>query len=236
MNKKQRYQAFISYFTQHQPEATTELIYDNPFQLLVAVMLSAQCTDKRVNMTTPALFKTFPTPKCLAKSNFETIFSYIKHISYPNNKTKHLLGMAKMIEKDFAGAIPDRVEELQRLPGVGRKTAHVIASVLYNQPKMAVDTHVFRVSKRLGLADKKAQTPLAVEKQLVQHLPEKYITQAHHWLVLHGRYVCLARKPRCTICPLSSFCHYFARKRQHVDGDLSHMDTNKQVTESQPKE
>ncbi len=221
MNKKQRYQAFISYFTQHQPEATTELIYDNPFQLLVAVMLSAQCTDKRVNMTTPALFKAFPTPKHLAKSDFETIFPYIKHVSYPNSKTKHLLGMAKMIEKDFAGAIPDRVEELQKLPGVGRKTAHVIASVLYNQPKMAVDTHVFRVSKRLGLADEKAQTPLAVEKQLVQHLPVQYITQAHHWLVLHGRYVCLARKPRCTTCPLSSFCHYFAQKSKLLAGILS---------------
>lgn len=213
MTKKQRYRAVIDYFIQHQPEAATELVYQNPFQLLVAVILSAQCTDKRVNMVTPALFKTFPTPKHLAKSNFEAVFPYIKHISYPNSKTKYLLGMAKMIEEDFAGAIPDQVEKLQRLPGVGRKTAHVMASVLHNQPKMAVDTHVFRVSKRLGLVSESAQTPLAVEQQLLQYLPKRYITQAHHWLVLHGRYVCLARKPRCTSCSLSSFCHYFAHKK-----------------------
>ena len=211
MTKKQRYQAFIDYFTQHQPEATTELVYDNPFQLLIAVMLSAQCTDKRVNMATPALFAAFPTPMHLAHSCFEEVFPYIKGISYPNNKTKHLLKMAQMVVEDFAGAIPEQVEDLQKLPGVGRKTAHVIASVLYNQPKMAVDTHVFRVSKRIGLVDESATTPLAVEQQLVQHIPEEHITRAHHWLILHGRYVCLARKPKCTICPLTSFCRYFAQ-------------------------
>ncbi len=211
MTKKERYQAFIDYFTQHQPEATTELVYDSPFQLLIAVMLSAQCTDKRVNMATPALFAAFPTPMHLAHSSFEEVFPYIKRISYPNNKTKHLLKMAQMVVEDFAGAIPEQVEDLQKLPGVGRKTAHVLASVLYNQPKMAVDTHVFRVSKRIGLVDESATTPLAVEQQLVQHIPEEHITRAHHWLILHGRYVCLARKPKCANCPLTSFCRYFTQ-------------------------
>ena len=212
MTKQQRYQALIDHFTQHQPEATTELVYDNPFQLLVAVILSAQCTDKRVNMVAPALFKAFPTPTHMAHSSFEEVFPYIKSISYPNNKTKHLLKMAKMVVEDFAGEVPEDVEALQQLPGVGRKTAHVMASVLHNQPKMAVDTHVFRVSKRLGLVDESATTPLAVEKQLVQHLPEEYIVQAHHWLILHGRYVCLARKPKCATCALTSFCQYFEQE------------------------
>jgi len=211
MTKKERYQAFINYFTQHRPKATTELKYENPFQLLLAVILSAQCTDKRVNMATPALFEAFPTPMHMAHSSFEEIFPYIKSISYPNNKTKHVLNMAKMVVEDFAGAIPEQVEDLQKLPGVGRKTAHVIASVLYNQPKMAVDTHVFRVSKRLGLVNESATTPLAVEKQLVRHLPEACIAKAHHWLILHGRYVCLARKPKCNVCALTSFCRYFAQ-------------------------
>ena len=211
MTKKERYQAFIDHFTQHQPEATTELEYENPFQLLVAVILSAQCTDKRVNMATPALFKAFPTAMHLAQGSFEEVFPYIKSISYPNNKTKHLLKMAKMVVEDFAGEIPDQVEALQKLPGVGRKTAHVIAAVLHNQPKMAVDTHVFRVSKRLGLVDESAKTPLAVEQQLVRHIPEAYISRAHHWLILHGRYVCLARKPKCETCALTSFCRYFAQ-------------------------
>jgi len=211
MTKKKHYQAFIDHFTQHQPEATTELTYENPFQLLLAVILSAQCTDKRINMATPALFEAFPTPMHMAHSSFEEIFPYIKSISYPNNKTKHLLNMAKMVVGDFAGAIPQQVEDLQKLPGVGRKTAHVIASVLYNQPKMAVDTHVFRVSKRLGLVNESATTPLAVEQQLVRHLPEAYIAKAHHWLILHGRYVCLARKPKCNACALTSFCRYFAQ-------------------------
>jgi endonuclease III len=211
MTTKERYQAFIDYFTQHQPKATTELKYKNPFQLLLAVMLSAQCTDKRINMATPALFEAFPTPMHMAHSSFEEIFPYIKSISYPNNKTKHVLNMAKMVVEDFAGTIPEQVEDLQKLPGVGRKTAHVIVSVLYNQPKMAVDTHVLRVSKRLGLVHERATTPLAVEKELVRHLPEASIAKAHHWLILHGRYVCLARKPKCNTCALTSFCRYFAQ-------------------------
>ena len=211
MTQKERYQAFIDHFTQHQPEATTELAYETPFQLLIAVILSAQCTDKRVNMATPALFEAFPTPEHMAHSRFEELFPYIKSISYPNNKTKHLLNMAKMVAEDFAGTIPEQVEDLQRLPGVGRKTAHVIASVLYNQPTLAVDTHVFRVSKRLGLVNKSATTPLAVEKQLTKHLPEAYIAKAHHWLILHGRYVCLARKPKCNACALTAFCRYFTQ-------------------------
>ncbi|MHA7877320.1 MAG: endonuclease III [Bacteroidota bacterium] len=211
MTKKERYQAFINHFTQHQPEVTTELAYENAFQLVVAVILSAQCTDKRVNMTTPALFEAFPTPGHMAHSSFDELFPYIKSISYPNNKTKHLLKMAQMVVEDFAGEIPDQVDDLQKLPGVGRKTAHVVASVLYNQPKLAVDTHVFRVSKRLGLVSTAATTPLAVEKQLVQHLPDKYIAKAHHWLILHGRYVCLARSPKCSTCALTAFCQYFAK-------------------------
>lgn len=211
MTKKERFQAFITHFTEHQPTPETELLYQDPFQLLVAVILSAQCTDKRVNMTTPALFEAFPTATHLAQSTFEDVFPYIKSISYPNNKTKHLLGMAQMLVSDFEGQVPDTSEALQKLPGVGRKTAHVILSVLHNAPKMAVDTHVFRVSKRLGLADARATTPLAVEKQLMKYIPEPYITKAHHWLILHGRYVCLARKPQCTTCPLTHFCAYYAR-------------------------
>ena len=212
MTTKERYQAFSDHFTQHQPEVATELTYENPFQLLIAVILSAQCTDKRVNMATPALFEAFPTPMHMAHSSVEEIFPYIKSISYPNNKAKHLLNMARMVVENFAGEIPAQAEDLQKLPGVGRKTAHVIVSVLYNQPKMAVDTHVFRVSRRLGLVHTSATTPLAVEKQLVQHLPEAYIAKAHHWLILHGRYVCLARKPKCQACALTSFCRYFAQR------------------------
>lgn len=209
MTTKGRYQAFIDHFTQHQPEVTTELTYDNPFQLLIAVILSAQCTDKRVNMVTPALFNAFPTPMHIAHSSFDEIFPYIKSISYPNNKTKNLLKTAKMIMEEFGGEVPEQVEDLQKLSGVGRKSAHVVASVLYNQPKMAVDTHVFRVSKRLGLVKASVRTPLAAEKQLVQYLPEAYIARAHHWLILHGRYVCLARKPKCSTCALTTFCRYF---------------------------
>jgi endonuclease III len=211
MTVKERYQAFMDHFAQQQPEATTELHYKNPFQLLLAVILSAQCTDKRVNMVTPALFEAFPTPVHMALSSVEEIFPYIKSISYPNSKAKHLFNTAKMIVEDFKENIPEQVEDLQRLPGVGRKTAHVMVSVLHNQPKMAVDTHVFRVSKRLGLVDASATTPLAVEKQLLRHLPEAYVTKAHHWLILHGRYVCLARNPKCTSCALTSFCRYFSQ-------------------------
>ncbi|MEP2025598.1 MAG: endonuclease III [Reichenbachiella sp.] len=209
MNKKERYQFFIEYFSQHQPEAETELHYENPFQLIVAVALSAQCTDKRVNMVTPAIFESFPTPEALAASNFDELFPYIRSISYPNNKTKHLLGMAKMLVEDFNSEVPEDLKDLQKLPGVGRKTANVIASVVFNQPTMAVDTHVFRVSKRLGLVTQTAKTPLEVEKQLVKYIPEEHIPKAHHWLILHGRYICLARKPKCDQCKISLMCRYY---------------------------
>lgn len=208
MRKKERFQQLVSYFTQNFPEPQTELQYRNAYELIVAVVLSAQCTDKRVNMVTPALLQQFPTPAHLAAATPEEIFPYIKSISYPNNKAKHLAGLGKMLVEQFDSEVPSRVEELQKLPGVGRKTANVIASVIYNQPTMAVDTHVFRVSNRIGLATN-ARTPLEVEKQLVAHLPEDLIAKAHHWLILHGRYTCVARTPKCEICPLTSFCKYF---------------------------
>ena len=211
MLKKDRYKAFIDYFTTHMPEAETELAFRNPYELLVAVILSAQCTDKRVNLTTPALFEAFPTPEHLAACHFDELYPYIKSISYPNNKTKHLLGMAKMLVEDFGSEVPSDVKLLQKLPGVGRKTANVIASVVYNQPTMAVDTHVFRVSKRLGLVNQKAKTPLEVEKELIRHIPEEQVHIAHHWLILHGRYVCVARNPKCAECPLTHFCYYFQK-------------------------
>ncbi|MDJ1467101.1 endonuclease III [Cytophagaceae bacterium DM2B3-1] len=211
MTKKERYQHFIAYFSEHSENPQTELNFENPYQLLVAVILSAQCTDKRVNLTTPALFERFPNAFTLANSHFDELFPYIKSISYPNNKTKHLLGMAKMIISDFGGEIPETVEELQRLPGVGRKTAHVIASIVYNQPVLAVDTHVFRVSKRLGLVSAKASTPLAVEKELVKYIPTDLVYKSHHWLILHGRYICVARKPKCPECPLTNFCLFYAK-------------------------
>lgn len=212
MTRKKRYQAFIDYFSVNQPEAETELHYGNSFELLVAVVLSAQCTDKRINIVTVNLFADFPTAEHLASSNFDELFPYIKSVSYPSNKTKHLLGLGKMLVEDFNSEIPSTMEELQRLPGVGRKTANVITSVVWNQPSMAVDTHVFRVSKRLGLVSQNAKTPLEVEKQLVRQLPEEVIPKAHHWLILHGRYVCLARKPKCESCNLIHFCRYFEKK------------------------
>lgn len=212
MIKKERFKAFIDYFVEQKPEAETELRYRNSFELLVAVILSAQCTDKRVNIVTPFLFDAFPTPEALAASHFDELYPLIKSISYPNNKTKHLLGMAKMLVKDFHSEVPGTIEELQKLPGVGRKTANVISSVIFNQPAMAVDTHVFRVSKRLGLVTQTAKTPLEVEKQLVRHIPEEYVGRAHHWLILHGRYVCVARNPKCRECGLTDFCRYYARE------------------------
>lgn len=215
MTKQERFRAFLAYFSKNQPDVQTELNYSNPYELLVAVILSAQCTDKRINMVTPALFRDFPTPEHLAASDFDTLFPYIKSVSYPNNKTKHLLGMAKMLVGQFNGEVPDTVGDLQKLPGVGRKTANVIASVIYAQPTMAVDTHVFRVSKRIGLATQTAKTPLEVEKQLVRHIPEEYIALAHHWLILHGRYICLARRPKCEICPLTSFCRYYEKNHKY---------------------
>jgi endonuclease-3 len=211
MRKKERFEAFIEHFKERFPQAETELHYSNPFELLVAVVLSAQCTDKRINLVTPELFADFPTPAHFAGSNFDELFPYIRSVSYPNNKTKHLLGLGKMLVEDFNSEIPQALDDLQKLPGVGRKTANVIASVIYNQPTMAVDTHVFRVSKRLGLATLSAKTPLEVEKQLVRHLPEEHIPKAHHWLILHGRYVCIARKPKCTQCDISYFCKHYEK-------------------------
>lgn len=208
MTKKERFEKVIAYFSEHQPIAETELHYKNPYQLLVAVILSAQCTDKRVNMVTPALFKAFPVPEVMAAASSDEVFQYIKSISYPNNKAKHLVGMAKMLMDDFKGKIPSDVNELQKLPGVGRKTANVIASVVYEKPTMAVDTHVFRVAARLGLTSN-STTPLETEKQLVKYIPENKIAIAHHWLILHGRYICVARSPKCDICPLKAYCKYF---------------------------
>ena len=211
MTRKERYSAFVAYFSENQPEAETELNYSNPFELLVAVVLSAQCTDVRINKVTPKLFEDFPTPEYLAASHFDELFPYIRSVSYPNNKTKHLIGLGKMLVEDFDCQIPETTASLQKLPGVGRKTANVVASVLWNQPSMAVDTHVYRVSKRLGLVNLNASTPLAVEKQLVKHLDKEVIPKAHHWLILHGRYTCLARKPKCEECKITYFCKYYEK-------------------------
>ncbi len=213
MTKKERYQFVIDYFLQHAPNAETELIYDNPFQLLVSVILSAQCTDKRVNLTTPLIFEKYPTAAALSKASFEELFPLIKSISYPNNKTKHLIAMANMLMQKFNGKVPMTVDELIELPGVGRKTANVITSVIDLQPNMAVDTHVFRVSARIGLTTK-ATTPLAAEKQLIKNFPAHYVYKAHHWLILHGRYVCTARNPKCSICGLKSVCKFVAIKKK----------------------
>jgi endonuclease-3 len=211
MTRKERYQFVIDYFQQHTPEAETELIYDDPYQLLVAVILSAQCTDKRVNVTTPAIFEKYPDIQSLSKTSFDDLFPLIKSISYPNNKTKHLIGMATMVMDKFNGRIPMTVNELMQLPGVGRKTANVITSVIDQQPNMAVDTHVFRVSHRIGLVNAAASTPLAVEKELLKYIPEDLIHKAHHWLILHGRYTCIARTPRCEVCGLQKACLYFQK-------------------------
>lgn len=213
MTRKERYTYFVTYFSENQPQAETELNYSNPFELLVAVVLSAQCTDKRINIVTPKLFADFPTPEHLAATNFDELFPYIKTVSYPNNKTKHLIGLGKMLVEDFNSEIPETIQDLQKLPGVGRKTANVITSVIWNQPSMAVDTHVFRVSKRIGLVNQNLTTPLAVEKQLVKNLSKEVIPLAHHWLILHGRYVCLARKPKCEECNLTHFCRYFEKQQ-----------------------
>ena len=216
MTRKQRYDYVIAWFSEHAPEAETELLYINPFQLLVSVILSAQCTDKRVNQTTPAIFARFPNPESLARASFDELFPFIQSISYPNNKTKHLIGMASMLVKDFHGQVPLTVDELMRLPGVGRKTANVITSVVDKQPNMAVDTHVFRVAARIGLTVR-AKTPLAAEKQLIQFIPVALIHKAHHWLILHGRYICVARNPKCGVCGLREACRYYQKKIK-VDG------------------
>ena len=208
MTRKERFRFVIDYFQQHNPSAETELIYDNPYQLLVAVILSAQCTDKRVNMTTPAIFDDYPDAHALAKAEYDGLFQLIKSISYPGNKTRHLIGMAKMLVEKFGGQVPMTVVELIQLPGVGRKTANVITSVIDQQPNLAVDTHVFRVAARIGLS-LGAKTPLATEKQLIKFIPPQLVHKFHHWLILHGRYVCVARTPKCGICGLKPVCKYY---------------------------
>ena len=215
MTRKEKFTFITDYFTNQLPEAATELLYVNPYELLVAVILSAQCTDKRVNMVTPELFAAFPTAIVLAAAKPEEVFHYIKSISYPNNKARHLVGMAKMLCVKFRGVVPENVEELQQLPGVGRKTANVIASVVYFKPAMAVDTHVFRVAARIGLTFK-AKTTLTAEKQLVKYFAEEKIRMAHHWLILHGRYVCRARNPKCSDCGISVACDYNKKNRKSV--------------------
>jgi len=208
MNLLDKYNFLIEYFQKNNPDAASELHFSNAYELLLAVVLSAQCTDKRVNMITPALFAKFPTPFELANASYEDVYTVIKSVSYPNNKTKHLLGLAQKLVVDFNGEVPNSLEQLTNLPGVGRKTANVILSVIFNQPAMAVDTHVFRVAHRLGIVEN-ANTPLEVEKQLVQHFPERVLARAHHWLILHGRYVCLSRAPKCNECGISSICKYY---------------------------
>ena len=210
MSRKERFENVLEYFAKHNPDAETELEYINPYELIVSVILSAQCTDKRVNMTTPVLFKKFPNAQVLANATPEEVFPYIKSISYPNNKAKHLVGMAKMLMNDFGGVVPSDVNDLVKLPGVGRKTANVVASVVYQKPTMAVDTHVFRVSARLGLTVN-AKNPYQTEMQLMKYIPENQISIAHHWLILHGRYVCVARNPKCPECGIKAFCKYYAK-------------------------
>jgi endonuclease-3 len=207
MTTKARYAHILAWFADHMPAAGSELHYRNPYELLVSVILSAQCTDKRVNVVTPPLFKRFPTPQKLAAATVDEIYAYIRSVSYPNNKAKHLQGMAAMLVNEFKGRVPAEVDTLQRLPGVGRKTANVIASVVYNRPVIAVDTHVFRIANRLGLVD--ATTPLETEKQLTRYIPAHLRPIAHHWLILHGRYVCVARKPKCLECGLQPYCRYY---------------------------
>ena len=212
MRIKDRYNAVIGYFQATMPLAETELEYSTPFELLVAVILSAQCTDKRINQVTPPLFQAFPTPEAMSKATPDEIFQYIKSVSYPNNKAKHLAGMAQMLVNEYSGKVPSTGEELEKLPGVGRKTANVIQAVIFQKAKMAVDTHVFRVSHRLGLVDKRCTTPLSVEKQLTKNLPKEIIPLAHHWLILHGRYTCQSRTPRCEKCGLTGICKHFSAK------------------------
>jgi endonuclease-3 len=208
LSKEERYKKVIAWFRENMPAAETELHYANAYELLVAVILSAQCTDKRVNMITPPLLHDFPTPEALAATTPEVVFEYIRSVSYPNNKARHLVGMAKMLVEQFDSKAPDNLEDLIKLPGVGRKTANVIQSVIFNKAAMAVDTHVFRVSNRLGLTHN-SKTPLATEKELVKNIPEELIAIAHHWLILHGRYVCQARKPHCDKCGLQMMCEYY---------------------------
>ena len=213
MTRKERYEAVISWFEEHMPVAETELHYESPFELLVAVILSAQCTDKRVNLITPRLFKQYPTAEIMARAEVEDIFELIRSVSYPNAKAKYLVATSKLLVERFCGEVPESREELMKLPGVGRKTANVIASVIYGRPTMAVDTHVFRVANRIGLTTN-SKTPLETELTLVRYIPESLIPKAHHWLILHGRYVCVARKPHCSECGLASYCRYYATQQR----------------------
>jgi endonuclease III len=215
MTRKERYAFVIDWFQRNVPEAETELHYGNPYELLVAVILSAQCTDKRVNMVTPALFQQYPTPELLAEATFEDVEPFIRSVTFANNKTRHLIGMATLLVNDFGSEVPDNIEDLVKLPGVGRKTANVIVSVVFDKPGMAVDTHVFRVSARIGLTTK-AKTPLAAEQQLVANIPDALLPIAHHWLILHGRYTCIARKPKCDQCGLQSACKYYKSDMRHI--------------------
>jgi endonuclease-3 len=210
LRTKERFARFVQHFSVEMPVAETELVYESPYQLLVAVILSAQCTDKRVNMLTPAFFERFPTAEALAAAEVDEVFALVKSCSYPNNKSRNLIGMARTLMNEFGGVVPSSVDELQKLPGVGRKTANVVASVVFDQPAMAVDTHVFRVAERIGLTTK-AKNPLDSERQLVKHLPEAVIPKAHHWLILHGRYVCKARNPLCHQCSITHFCRWFEK-------------------------
>ena len=211
MTTKQRFEHILGWFEANMPVAESELVYRNPYELLVAVMLSAQCTDKRVNMVTPALFEAYPTAEALAKATEDEVFEYVKSVSYPRSKAQHLVQMAQRLVEAYGGQVPDSIEELQTLQGVGRKTANVVCAVIWNQPTMAVDTHIFRVSERLGLTTN-SKNPLQTEKQLVKYIPEKVIPKAHHWLLLHGRYVCQARKPQCEQCGLSPYCRYYSTR------------------------
>jgi endonuclease III len=208
MQKKERFEKVIEWFKVNMPVAESELRYTNPFELMVATILSAQCTDKRVNMITPELLKRFPSPEKLAEAEPDDVFEYIRSCSYPNNKARHLVGMARKLVSDYDGIVPDNVDELVKLPGVGRKTASVIASVMFNKPALAVDTHVFRVAARIGLSVN-SKTPLETERQLMEYIPGELVPIAHHWLILHGRYVCMARKPKCEICGIQLYCTYF---------------------------
>ena len=213
MTRKERYEVVLAWFEEHMPVADTELHYSTPFELLVAVILSAQCTDKRVNMITPRLFKQYPTAEIMARAEVEDIFELIRSVSYPNSKAKYLVSMAKMLVEQFGGEVPEEREQLMKLPGVGRKTANVIAAVVYHRPTMAVDTHVFRVANRIGLTTN-AKTPLETELTLIKYIPEVLIPKAHHWLILHGRYICVARKPHCWECGLAPYCRYFAAQER----------------------
>lgn len=209
-----KYDTFIEFFSKEMPDATTELIYENPFQLLVAVILSAQCTDKKVNEVTPLLFKSFPTAEKMAEADFEEIEHLVHGITYSNSKSRHLIGMAKILISDFGGEVPSDFDQLTSLPGVGRKTANVIQSVVFGKATMAVDTHVFRVSRRIGLVPERCTTPLSVEKHLTKHIPEEHIPRAHHWLILHGRYICKAQRPKCDECGITEICSYFNKKNK----------------------